>query len=139
MLASKKQDWAVSREYALETQVRRQPRKYVCLDVELRKKCCAFVVLLLLLAGIATLQSERIVSNGYQYVQLQNELRDVEQKNEKLRVEIARLKSLERIQTIAKNDLGMNTPKQIYAASSAVRGSGKLASAVEKESPRRKL
>ena len=139
MLASKKQEWAFSREYAPQTEVAHQPKQKLGLNVELRKKCCALAVLLLLLAGIATLQSERIVSTGYQYVAVQSDLKMMEQKNEKLRVEIAKLKSLDRIQSIATNSLGMAAPKQIYEASSATGGLGKLAAGKEQGVPRHKL
>lgn len=138
MLASKKQEWANSYDYAPQTDVRRQSKPAHGLNIELRKNCCALVVLLLLLAGIATLQTERIVSAGYQCVKLQNDLKAVEQRNEKLRVEIARLKSLDRIQTIAINNLGMTAPKQVLESPLATNGSGKLA-AVQQEAPRRKL
>jgi len=138
MLASKKQEWAISHDYAPQTDVRHQSKPTRGLNVELRKNCCALAVLLLLLAGIATLQTERIVSAGYQCVKLQNELKVIEQNNDKLRVEIAQLKSLDRIQTIATNNLGMTAPKQVLEAPVAPVGSGKLA-AVQQEAPRRKL
>ncbi|MDF2500760.1 MAG: ftsL [Anaerosporomusa subterranea] len=138
MLASKKQEWAISHDYAPQTDVRRQSKPAHGLNVELRKNCCALAVLLLLLAGIATLQTERIVSTGYQCVKLQNDLKVVEQKNEKLRVEIARLKSLDRIQTIATNNLGMTAPKHVLESPLATSSSGKLA-AVQQEAPRRRM
>lgn len=139
MLASKKQEWVVTHEYAPQPDTRRQVRPLPSLNIELRKKCCALAVLLLLLAGIATLQSERIVSNGYQYIKLQNDLRNVEQQNEKLRIEIARLKSLDRIQSIAVNTLGMTAPKQVYSISLPSTDPGKLAVSREQEQPRHKL
>lgn len=138
MLASKKQEWTFSPAYPAKTKGKRQSKPVCGLNVELRKSCCALTVLFLLLAGIATLQTERIVSSGYQCVKLQDDLKTVEHENEKLRVEIARLKSLERIQTIATNDLGMKTPNHVLESSMATNSSGKLA-AVQEEAPRRKL
>ena len=137
MLARKKQEWS-NREYAPQIESKRQPKHATGLNIELRKKCCALVVLLLLLAGIVTLQSERIISTGYDYVKLQTDLRDMEQKNEKLRIEIATLKSLERIQHIAINNLGMTAPKQIFEAP-AMGGTGRMAAGEGQETPRRKL
>lgn len=139
MLASKKQEWVITHEYAPQPDTRRQVRSLPSLNIELRKKCCALAVLLLLLAGIATLQSERIVSNGYQYIKMQNDLRDIEQQNEKLRIEIARLKSLDRIQSIAVNNLGMTAPQQVYSVSLPSADSGKLAVNKKQEQPRPKL
>jgi cell division protein FtsL len=138
MLASKKQEWAILPDYAPQIEERRQSKPAHSLNVELRKNCCALAVLFLLLAGIATLQTERIVSAGYQCVKLQNDLKVVEQKNEKLRVEIARLKSLDRIQTIATNNLGMIAPQHVLESPLTTSSSGKLA-AVQQEAPRRKL
>ncbi|MDU4959746.1 MAG: cell division protein FtsL [Sporomusaceae bacterium] len=138
MLASKKQEWTFSPDYAAKPEAKRQSKPAHGLNVELRKSCCALTVLFLLLAGIATLQTERIVSSGYQCVKLQDDLKTIERENEKLRVEIARLRSLERIQTIAANDLGMIVPVQVLEASPAADGSGRLA-AMQQEAPRRKL
>lgn len=137
MLASKKQEWS-NCEYAPQIEIKRQQKLAPGLNIELRKKCCALAVLLLLLAGIATLQSERIISTGYQYVQLQKDLHEMEQKNEKLRVEIASLKSLERIQRIASSSLGMAAPKQVIEAPTAS-GTGRMASGQGQVTPRRKL
>lgn len=113
MLASKKQEWATSTSVP-QIDVKEKSAKLLGLNVELRKKCCSLAVLLLLLASIATLQSERIISTGYQYVKLQSELKAMERENEQLRVEIAKLKSLERIQSIAVNSLGMTAPQQVF-------------------------
>lgn len=139
MLASKKQEWVFTRENAPQINEKRQaPKAAPSLNKELRKQCCAFAVLLLLLAGIATLQTERIVSAGYQCIKLQKELTLVEQNNEKLRVEIARLKSLDRIQMIAANNLGMIVPNQVLEVPLVTGDSGKLA-VMQQEMLRRKL
>ena len=139
MLASKKQDWVSSREYTPQLNEKRRPNRELGVNNELRKKCCAFVVLLMVIAGIATLQSERIISSGYHCVKLQAELRDVEQRNEQLRVEIAKLRSLDRIQTIATTDLGMTTPKAIYEIPMPSSAVVQLAASENHRSPQRKL
>ena len=54
---------------------------------------------------------------GYELVQAQQAAVRLEQQNEQLRIEIARLKSPQRIQSIAAKDLGMVIPKQVYFAS----------------------
>ena len=137
MLASKKQDWAITAP-APQVEVKRKSARILGLDVELRKKCCSLAILLLLLAGIATLQSERIISTGYQYVKLQAELKAVERENEKLRVEIAKLKSLDRIQSIAVNSLGMTSPKHVFETRQ-INDSGKMAYDEGQVISRRKL
>lgn len=128
MLASKRQEWNNYREYAPQTDVRRVERKSPQLNVGLRRKCWMLAVILVVLVSIATVQSERIINNGYEFVQLQAETRKLEQNNEQLRVEIAKLKSLNRIQSIATGELGMIAPKNVYNASHSPGGKGMVVS-----------
>ncbi len=66
---------------------------------------------------IVTIQSEITVRAGYQLVDLKDQAAKLEKENELLRLDIARLKSPERIQQIATRDLGMVVPKNTYYAS----------------------
>lgn len=72
------------------------------------------------MAMILTFQCELIVRSGYSLVQLKNQAAGLEKDNEKLRLDIARLKSPQRIHDIAQNNLGMVTPQtMLYATNTA--------------------
>ncbi|WP_423791856.1 hypothetical protein [Mitsuokella jalaludinii] len=53
-------------------------------------------------------------SRGYTLVETQGEATRIEQENERLNVEIAKLKNPERIKAIAESQLGMQVPKKTY-------------------------
>jgi cell division protein FtsL len=56
-------------------------------------------------------------SRGYELVALQQQAEQKEQENERLKIEIAKLKSPDRIKAIAKDQLGMEVPRQTYFSS----------------------
>lgn len=53
-------------------------------------------------------------SRGYALVATNNQAQQLELENERLRVEIAKLKSPERIKRIAEDELGMVVPRKMY-------------------------
>ena len=53
-------------------------------------------------------------SRGYALVATQNQAQQLELENERLRVEIAQLKSPTRIKQIAEDELGMKIPAKTY-------------------------
>lgn len=55
-------------------------------------------------------------SRGYDLIEVQQQAAQLEQENERLRIDIAKLKSPERIKTIAQDQLGMEVPRQTYFA-----------------------
>lgn len=65
-----------------------------------------FFVLGLLLAS----QAATITNKGYEVVQLKKEISSLKTANERLKLEIAQMDSLERIEAIALADLGMEKP-----------------------------
>lgn len=136
-MLAKKYDWAVSQQY-IPPAPKPRAQQQVSLNVQLRKKCFLLVVLILLLAAVGTVQNERIVTSGYQYVELQQELQVLNDNNQKLHLEIAQLRSLERIQAVATNKLGMTMPEYVFEATLGLEGSGNLA-AVQLEGWQRKL
>jgi len=69
---------------------------------------------------LLAVQSESIVRGGYELVQLKAKAMQIEKENEMLRLEIARLKSPQRIQDIATRQLGMVVPQNVYLASNTV-------------------
>jgi len=80
----------------------------------LRTECVISAVVLGLLAMFVTWGSSSIVKAGYELVQTRASLTKVEKQNELLRMEMARLKSPQRIQEIAVNQLGMIKPQSVY-------------------------
>jgi cell division protein FtsL len=56
-------------------------------------------------------------SRGYELVAIQQQADQMEQENERLKIEIAKLKSPDRIKSIAQDQLGMSVPKQTYFSS----------------------
>lgn len=101
----------------------------------LRTECLASALLVGLLAMFVTWGSSAIVKAGYDLVQARACLTKVEKENELLRLEMARLKSPQRIQGIAAGQLGMVKPQKVYVAARAAapapadEGSAELASA----------
>lgn len=85
-----------------------QPRR--CL----RTECVVSAIIVGLLAMFVTWGSSSIVKAGYELVQARACLTRVEKQNELLRLEMARLKSPQRIQTIATTQLGMIKPQAVY-------------------------
>lgn len=92
-------------------------RPHSCLNTHLRSRCLLLVGLLAVMGMALTTCSSMGASRGYELVQAQQAAVRLEQQNEQLRIEIARLKSPQRFQSIATKDLGMVVPKQVYFAS----------------------
>lgn len=80
----------------------------------LRTECVVSAVIVGLLAMFVTWGSSAIVRAGYDLVQARASLSKVEKQNEILRLEMAQLKSPQRIQAIAMGQLGMIKPKAVY-------------------------
>jgi len=80
----------------------------------LRTECLASAVIVGLLAMFVTWGSSAIVKSGYELVQARACLSKMEKQNELLRLEMAQLKSPQRIQNIAVGQLGMMKPQLIY-------------------------
>jgi cell division protein FtsL len=77
------------------------------------------------MAMLVTMQSASIVNAGYELVQIKAQMAALEKNNDQLKLDIAKLKSPQRIQAIATQDLGMIIPKSVYYASASVLPSGK--------------
>ena len=63
---------------------------------------------------LVTVGSGVSASRGYALVAVQQKADALEQENERLKIDIAKLKSPERIKNIAKDQLGMEVPKHTY-------------------------
>lgn len=114
MLASRKQEWVIEEEQEkiAPSSAAQSPRK----NVSLRAKCFLMVALVAITAMFVTIRSETIIRAGYQLVQTKAQVAKMEKENEALRLEIAKLKSPQRIQNIATSQLGMVVPQNIFCA-----------------------
>ena len=84
------------------------------LDRNLRSRCQIAFIIISILAMLVTIRSGISASRGYALVATQSQAQQLEQENERLRVEIAKLKSPQRIKQIASEELGMVVPKKMY-------------------------
>ena len=80
----------------------------------LRSRCRVAFIIISLLAMLVVIRSGISASRGYALVATQNQAAQIEQENERLRIEIAKLKSPIRIKQIAQEELGMDVPKKMY-------------------------
>ncbi len=80
----------------------------------LRTECLVSAVIVGFLAMAVTWGSAAIVKAGYDLVQARSCLTRMEKQNELLRLEMAQLKSPQRIQNIAIGQLGMIKPQAVY-------------------------
>ena len=84
------------------------------LDKILRSRCRLAFVVISILAMLVVIRSGISASRGYALVATQNQAQQIEQENERLRIEIAKLKSPQRIKQIAADELGMDVPNKMY-------------------------
>ena len=112
MLATRKQQNDDYQQQDTSTIIRSLPQ----LDIALRTKCLITVVLVAVLAIFVTARSEVIIRTGYDLVQIKSQAISLQRENEQLRLDIAKLKSPQRIQYIATAELGMVMPKTVYRA-----------------------
>jgi cell division protein FtsL len=114
MLVNRKQEWMQfpQQERVQKTVTVASPRP----NNSFKRKCLQLIFLIAAAAMLVTMQSESIVRAGYGLVELKAEAAKLEKENELLRLDIARLKSPERIQHIATRQLGMVMPQNTYYA-----------------------
>lgn len=93
---------------------RKQLRSPTVLDTNLRSRARVLFLLVAALAMIVVVRSGISASRGYALVAVQQQAQQLEQENERLRIEIAKLKSPQRIKAIATEELGMEVPKKMY-------------------------
>ena len=86
------------------------------LNTHLRSRCQLFFIIVSVLAMAVTVRSGISASRGYALVAVQQQAIAMERENERLRIEIAQLKSPQRIKAIATQELGMQVPQKVYFA-----------------------
>ena len=84
------------------------------LDHLLRSRCRVAFIVFAILAMAVVIRSGISASRGYALVATQTQAQQLELENERLRVEIAKLKSPQRIKQIAEDELGMVVPRKMY-------------------------
>ena len=84
------------------------------LDHLLRSRCRVAFIVFAILAMAVVIRSGISASRGYALVATQTQAQQLELENERLRVEIAKLKSPRRIKQIAEDELGMVVPRKMY-------------------------
>ncbi len=120
MLVNKKQDWEIYQQ----SEVPSVKKKYLVKpDIALRVKCLTTVTMIVLAAMFLTASSEVIIRSGYELVQMKLQVIKLEKENELLQLDIAKLKSPQRIQSIATAQLGMVMPQNIYFVESVPKSS----------------
>ena len=116
MLVHKKQEIEVyEQEAALPT-----PKIVRKADKRLRAKCLILVMLAAIMAAVTTIQSATIIQAGYDLVKVKSQVAKMEKENELLRLDIAKLKSPQRIEAFATKNLGMVVPKNAYYATTVM-------------------
>ena len=108
MLAKREIDW---RQYDRTEEVTESQRiSAPKLNTSLRRHCLALAVVLTLFAAVTTARSDTLNQAGSDLVNLKETESAMMRNNENLQVEIAQLQSLERIKSIATQQLGMQQP-----------------------------
>ena len=92
------------------------PKMRTRLDTKMRSRCQMLFIIVAVLAMAVTVRSGISASRGYALVAVQQQAQQIEQENERLRIEIAKLKSPNRIKAIAAESLGMEVPDKMYFA-----------------------
>ena len=103
-----------SAEWEELRKVPHEPLYKTVLDTSTRFHCQVLFLTIAILALLVTIGSGVSASRGYALVEVQRQAEQLEQENERLKIDIAKLKSPERIKTIAKDKLGMEVPKKTY-------------------------
>ena len=103
-----------------QTELRKAPKEPLfktVLDTRLRTHGQLLFLTMTVLALLVTVGSGISASRGYELVAIQQQADQLEQENDRLKIEIAKLKSPERIKSIARDQLGMEVPRQTYFSS----------------------
>ena len=79
-----------------------------------RSRCRLAFFVISILAMLVVIRSGISASRGYALVATQNQAQQLELENERLKIEIAKLKSPGRIKQIARDELGMDVPEKMY-------------------------
>ena len=93
---------------------KRPPRPHVVLNQKWRSRLTWSILLVAALAMAVTVRAGLTANRGYNLVETQQKAEAIEQENERLKIDIAKLKSPRRIKDIATSSLGMEVPENVY-------------------------
>lgn len=115
MLAQRKEVlWDKNEAYSSPKKVIKNKNKDMSLNDALRSRCIVLFLIVTVLAGFFILRSGVAASSAYHLNQVKNQATKLEAENSRLHLEIAHLKSPERIQSIATTKLGMILPDKFF-------------------------
>ena len=85
-------------------------------EINTNLRNCLRAIFFLIACGamVVTLLGGIGARNGYILLETQHDAEQLEQENERLKIEIAQLKSPARIEAIAVDELGMRVPQNMY-------------------------
>ena len=85
-------------------------------EINTNLRNCLRAIFFLIACGamVVTLLGGIGAKNGYTLLETQQDAEQLEQENERLKIEIAQLKSPARIEAIAVDELGMRVPQNMY-------------------------
>ena len=98
-------------------QLRQEPKEPLLktvLDTSTRSHAQLLFLTMAVLALLVTVGSGVSASRGYALIEAQQQADRLEQENERLKIDLAKLKSPDRIKSIATDQLGMEVPKRTY-------------------------
>lgn len=108
------EEYEIPASPAPSSRLHERERIRTCLDEQMRRRCKTLLLVLAVMAMTITVRSGISASHGYDLVHTEQQAEALEQENERLKIDIARLKSPQRIKDIATKDLGMEVPQQVY-------------------------
>ena len=118
MVAQRKEvEWEREQALPRRNKIRKtvqQRRQEKNLNNALRTRCMILFVITTVLAVFFILRSGMAASEAYQLNQMKGQATVLETENARLHLEIAHLKSPERIQQIAQQELGMILPDKFF-------------------------
>ena len=85
---------------------------------KLRRRYFSLLILIFIASMLMVAQNDQLVQTSYQLVEMNADVAKLEKENQSLRIDIARLKSPERIVNIATQQLGLVFPDAKYISTS---------------------
>jgi cell division protein FtsL len=104
----------LSQPYEVEKKVTRHRRKRLKATNSLRENLAIIAwILMALVIGIALISVHaQVINHADKIIQIKGEILGLQNSNERLKLKIASLKSLDRIENIARTELGMVQPEE---------------------------
>ena len=111
-----REDYYYEEQPAVKPAPRRAPKDRPHINSNLRFRMGVIAVALAVTASVTVARTVMSATRGYELVQTQNQAAQLEKENKQLELQIAEMRSPERIKNIATNDLGMSVPRDVYFA-----------------------